>query len=140
MPTAKKLPSGSWRIQVYDHTEEIPLSDGTLKKKRIYKSFTSDVPDPKGKRIAEKMAAEWASEKENAHKVFDITIGEAIDRYIDYPDFVAEKFSGRCGRLVNLNPNMITSRFASALRQAGLPHFRFHDLRHPYVKPTTKKI
>ena len=25
------------------------------------------------------------------------------------------------------------------LKEAGLPHIRFHDLRHPYVKPTTKK-
>lgn len=82
MPTAKKLPSGSWRCQVYSHTEEILQPDGTIKKKRIYKSFTSDVQGPKGKRIAEKMAAEWAEDKENRPIVADITFGEAMDNYI----------------------------------------------------------
>ena len=54
----------------------------------------------------------------------------AGDRFIDYPDFVAEKWKGMNGRVTNLNPDNITSRFRIALRRAGLPHFRFHDLRH----------
>ena len=58
MATAKKLASGSWRCQVYSHTEEVVQPDGTTKQKRIYKSFTCDVPGPKGKRMAEKMAAD----------------------------------------------------------------------------------
>ncbi|MBS6195433.1 MAG: site-specific integrase [Clostridiales bacterium] len=82
MPTAKKLPSGSWRCQVYSHTDELIQPDGSIKKKRIYKSFTCDIKGPKGKRIAEKMAAEWAEEKENQGKIYDITFGEALDRYI----------------------------------------------------------
>ena len=53
MATAKKLPSGSWRCQVFSHIEEIPLSDGTIKKKRVYKSFTCSDPSKKGKRICE---------------------------------------------------------------------------------------
>ena len=40
MAKAKKLHSGSWRCQVYSHTEEILMADGSRKKKRIYKSFT----------------------------------------------------------------------------------------------------
>lgn len=53
------------------------------------------------------------------------------DRYIDYPDFVAEKwYSMTSGRITQLNPTMITKRFEHCLQHAGLPHFRFHDLRH----------
>ena len=54
----------------------------------------------------------------------------AGDRYIEYPAFVAKKWKGITGRLVTLNPNQITHRFADMLDEAGLPHFRFHDLRH----------
>ena len=58
MAKAKKLPSGSWRVQVFDRFEDVrdkdgkPVLDdkGKLKKKRIYKSFTNDDPTPKGKR------------------------------------------------------------------------------------------
>ena len=296
MPTARKLPSGSWRCQVFSHTEEIIQADGTIKKKRIYESFTSDVPGPKGKRIAEQMAAEFAANKES-HKEArdDFTFGEATDqyiknreailsprtimdykrirkndiqtiaeikvscltqadiqkevnlyakthspktvrnmhglisavlrqyrpdfalntalpkkvrpaiyipsdddirrlleyvkgtemelpillaafgpmrrgeicalntknidgnivhvccnrvctengdwiirvpksyagdRYIDYPDFVAEKWKWKKGNITFMTPDVITNRFARILKRAGLPHFRFHDLRH----------
>lgn len=295
MATARKLPSGSWRCQVYSHTENVVQADGSIKKKRIYQSFTCDIPGPKGKRICEQMAADWASEKENSVHSMDITVGEAIDRYItsresvlsprtimdykrirknnlqmlmplkiatlsqeniqlavnvesqshspktvrnmhglisavlkvyrpnfalstslpkkvkpnlyiptdaditlllksvsgtemelpvllaafgpmrrgeicaltsdningnvvhvcqnmvitesgkwiikapksyagdrwiDYPDFVAEKFLKISGRIVNLTPDVITNRFERILKRAGIPHFRFHDLRH----------
>lgn len=81
MATAKKLPSGSWRCQVYSHTEEIPQSGGGIKKKRIYRSFTCDIKGSVGKRKCEQMAAEWAAEKEQ-HSQATITFGEALDEYI----------------------------------------------------------
>ncbi len=83
MTTAKKLPSGSWRCQVYSHTEETMQPDGTIKKKRIYKSFTSDIPGSKGKRLAEQAASVWAAEKESTSDVQNITFGEALDKYIE---------------------------------------------------------
>ena len=83
MPTAKKLPSGSWRCQVYSHTDELIQPDGTIKKIRKYKSFTCDIPDKKGKRIAEQMATEWAAEKEVNRLTLNISLGEAINRYIE---------------------------------------------------------
>ena len=54
----------------------------------------------------------------------------AGDRYIDYPDFVAEKWRGINGRITQLNPNALSSRFARFLKRLDIPHFRFHDLRH----------
>lgn len=54
----------------------------------------------------------------------------AGDRYIDYPEFVAEKWRSINGKITTLTPNNITDRFNVALKQARLPHFRFHDLRH----------
>lgn len=55
MATAKKLKSGSWRCLVYDYTDE----NG----KRHYRSFTSADPSSRGKREAERMAADYAVEK-----------------------------------------------------------------------------
>lgn len=81
MATAKKLPSGSWRCQVYSHTEEIPQKDGTIKKKRIYRSFTCSTPGPAGKRKCEQMAASWAADKETSSKC-SASFGTALDEYI----------------------------------------------------------
>ena len=36
------------------------------------------------------------------------------------------------------NRNKVSSNFGQMLRHLELPHIRFHDLRHPYVKHTTK--
>lgn len=74
MAKAKKLPSGSWRCLVYDYTD----SNG----KRIYKSFTSDDPTPKGKREAEFKAAEYAATKKKQKSLTDnVTVEQAI---LDY--------------------------------------------------------
>lgn len=85
---ARKLPSGSWRCQVYSHTEEIVQQDGTIKKKRIYKSFTCDDPSTKGKRVCEKEAAAWAADKEHRKKTdyLKMTLREAIDSYVSTRD------------------------------------------------------
>ncbi len=297
MATARKLPSGSWRCLVYSHTEKVmDKKTGQVKDKRVYESFTSNIPGAAGKRDAELQAAKFAADKERRNTTqTDMTFGEALDayiksreailsprttmeyrgimkrnvkslmdvklrklsrenvqeainlealhhspktvrnihglisavlgqyrpdlrlttvlpkkvrpdlyipsdgdikhlmdavagtkmelpvllaafgpmrrgeisalttdnifgnrvhvcknmvlnnnnewivkqpksyagdRYIDYPDFVADKWRGMAGNVTELNPNMITSRFWHILKNAGLPHFRFHDLRH----------
>lgn len=38
------------------------------------------------------------------------------------------------------DPSYISHKFGDLLRKYNLPHIRFHDLRHPYVKHTTKKF
>ena len=54
----------------------------------------------------------------------------AGDRYVTIPGFAADKFRALPGDTVGLTPNDITNRFQTVLKHAGLPHFRFHDLRH----------
>lgn len=71
MPKARKLPSGSYRCLVFAGYE---IKDG--KKKRKYESFTAST-----KREAEAMAAKWADRKNQRPE--DITVGEAIKRYIE---------------------------------------------------------
>lgn len=38
--------------------------------------------------------------------------------------------AGEAEHIVNLVPTSITNQFKKALNRSGLPHFRFHDLRH----------
>ncbi len=54
----------------------------------------------------------------------------AGNRYIDYPDFVAQKWNGISGPVVQLNPANISDRFQIILKHTGVHPFRFHDLRH----------
>lgn len=54
----------------------------------------------------------------------------AGDRYIEFPDAVAALWFGKTGKVTDLTPNQITDRFHRLVKRLGLPHFRFHDLRH----------
>ena len=67
MPTAKKLPSGAYRVRTYSHTE------AGIKK---YKSFTAPT-----KAMAEQMASEFKNGiRESAEQ--NLTIKEAVEAYI----------------------------------------------------------
>lgn len=89
MAKAKRLPSGQWRTQVYSHS--IPLYDndgkpivdekGKPKEKRIYESFTAD-----GKKESEYMAAEFALNKKRKARPENLTLSEAVDKYINSKD------------------------------------------------------
>ena len=68
MPTAKKLPSGSWNVRVFSHKDRYG--------KKIYESFTAST-----KRQAELMAAEYKVGKRPAADD-DKTILEAVTGYI----------------------------------------------------------
>ena len=52
------------------------------------------------------------------------------NREVEYSHFVFEKFSGTHGKLVSMHPEDISKNFGKILKEAGLPPFRFHDLRH----------
>lgn len=76
MPTARKLPSGSWRCQVVDHYE---YRNG--KKVPVRVSFTCDDPSRYGKEDCERQAAEYRLTKKGL--VSDLTVHDAIRKYID---------------------------------------------------------
>lgn len=67
MATAKKLPSGNWRVNLFVGKD--------INGKRIYKSFTAET-----KKQAEFLAAEYNLKRRERPK--DITVGDAIDGYI----------------------------------------------------------
>ncbi len=70
MAKAKKLPSGSYRCQVYDYTD----ANG----KRHYRSFTAPT-----RKEAELQAAQYALSKTTANTVkHGLTLAEAMDEYI----------------------------------------------------------
>ena len=70
MAKARKLPSGTWRCQVYSHTEN---------GKRIYKSFSAST-----KKEAEYMAAEYAMDKgKKKDEISNMTFSEALNTYIE---------------------------------------------------------
>ena len=68
MAKARKLPSGSYRVQ----------ASKTINGKLVRKSFTHT--DPK---IAKVLAAEWQASQEEINKVENITLSQAYERYIE---------------------------------------------------------
>lgn len=71
MAKAKQLPSGSWRVQVYDSET------------KKYRSFTSKLPGKAGKNEAEFLAKEWQSGRKKRSSDCDKTVSELVKEYID---------------------------------------------------------
>ena len=78
--------------------------------------------------IREKLLALREQQKEN-RRVCGNCYSKKYDGYV-FVDAMGNIF----------NPRSVTANFSKLLEQNGLRHIRFHDLRHPYVKPTTKKF
>ena len=53
----------------------------------------------------------------------------------DYLDYI---YVNELGEL--MKPGYLTAHFPKVLEKNHMPKLRFHDLRHPYVKHTTKKF
>lgn len=51
----------------------------------------------------------------------------------EYLDYI---YLDPVGKLIR--PDYVTQHFSLTLEKSGFRKIRFHDLRHPYVKPTTK--
>lgn len=71
MASARKLPSGNWRVRVFDGKDE----NG----KEHFRSFTAPT-----KKQAEFLAAEYAAKKK--YTANNMTVGQAIERYINSKD------------------------------------------------------
>ena len=52
----------------------------------------------------------------------------------EYLDYINKTETGEL-----IKPGYVTDHFQLLLKKNGLRRIRFHDLRHPYVKHTTKK-
>lgn len=94
MAKAKRLPSGNYHALAYSHTDEVELPDGSKKKVRRYASFTAPT-----KKEAEYMAAEFALKKKGT-KAGNMTIGEAMDRYIESRDAILSPSTIRVYKLM----------------------------------------
>lgn len=75
MAKAKKLPSGSWRVMLYDGKDE--------NEKRIYKSFTAGT-----KKEAEYMAAQYSVTAKPKNAPQELSVGDAMDQYIKSKDAI----------------------------------------------------
>ena len=71
------------------------------------------------------------------------------NRKISIPPFLAEELKEYCSHLYGIMPNERMFRFTKSymeheivrgIKETGVKRIRIHDLRHPYVKPTTKKF
>lgn len=52
-------------------------------------------------------------------------------RHVIMPEFVIRKFDDiESGPLVKMHPEDLSKNFKKVLRSAGIPEFRYHDLRH----------
>ena len=71
MAKAKQLPSGSWRVRVYDNES------------KKYLSFTSKLPGKAGKNEAEFLAKEWQAGRKKKTVSSQKTIYELVKEYIE---------------------------------------------------------
>ena len=69
-------------------------------------------------------------------------------RVITMPDFLVEEFREyyshlygimKKDRLFHFTKSYMEHNLISGIKKSGVKRIRLHDLRHPYVKPTTKK-
>lgn len=77
----------------------------------------------------EKLLLKMKAEQELNRKLCDSCY---CTEYLDYI------YVNEIGELVK--PGYLTAHVSAVLEKNNMPHIRFHDLRHPYVKPTTKML
>lgn len=111
MATAKKLPSGSYRVRVYAYTD----SSG----KKHYESFTAST-----KAQAEMLANKFTNSKKRAA---DLTVKEAVESYIESNDNV-------------LSPSTIRGYKMDAKRLAPIEHIKIRKIDNLIVQTFIKEM
>ena len=76
MAKARKLKSGNWNIKVFDYRDELG--------KRHFTSFTAPA-----KYEVEFMASEYKKNRPVRNKSLDMTVGQAVDRYIELSEVLS---------------------------------------------------
>ena len=74
---------------------------------------------------------ELLQHKKQQQNEFQRMCGKSYNK--DYLGYICVDEMGKL-----LSPHYLTEAFAKLLKKHGLRKIRYHDLRHPYVKPTTK--
>lgn len=71
-------------------------------------------------------------DKDHVYVVKNSAKSKAGNRTITLPHEVIKKLVPMDGtdRIVNITPHQISKKFSRILKENGIPHFRFHDLRH----------
>ena len=109
MASAKKLPSGNWRVRVFSHTNE--------QGKKIYESFTA-----RTKQEAEMMAAKFANDNDRRRSE-DLTVSECLNSYFESNRVTLSpatlngylKDAKRCEYISNVRIRKITSKDVQSL-------------------------
>ena len=90
MAEAKKTKSGNWTCLVYSHTETV-----NGKPKRIYQRFTAEK-----KKDCERMAKDFEVNRKQQKTTNELTVSDAIERYIDLKTNVLSPSTIRSYRLM----------------------------------------
>lgn len=118
MATPKKLPSGSWRCQVFDYTDE----NG----KKHYRSITAPT-----KKECALLAAEFSSSKQRISKG-NLTVAEALEQYVSIKKDVLSPTS------IRSYDSMRKNRFA-LLNDLPIQNLTNSDVQK-WVNALTKKL
>ena len=111
-----------WRLEVEEDTSAVQ----EMRKDRHTKTKSSMRTLPLVPFMRERLLALREEQKENRR----LCGRSYIKEYIGYVCV------NEIGDLIK--PHYVTESFPKLLKANGLRHIRYHDLRHPYVKPTTK--
>lgn len=116
-------------VKVNDPDLVIPIylaAFGTLRRSEICGLLAGDVDRHAGTVHVHRAMVE-RSYRDTVLK--DTPKTSASDRVVQLPDKIIALLPTD-GPITPLSPSVLSNRFARAVARCGLPHFRFHDLRH----------